>query len=214
MPKDLYTVHTVFEPELSEPILIAGLPGIGNVGKLTSDMLIRFLNAKRFAELYSPYFSNFAIVDKHGLSYLPRYEFYTSPLSSPDVIILTGDMQPMFQYGKAYYEINGRALDVSQRFGCNMVVTLGGIPSTRRGEIHLACTSRETRDLLTRKYDVKSYNGRIVGAAGLLPGLAKLRGLEAISLLVTSRPFIQDKRAALALFNFLIKAFGVRKAEI
>ncbi|HID90658.1 TPA: proteasome assembly chaperone family protein, partial [Candidatus Bathyarchaeota archaeon] len=211
--QDFYSIRMVFEPNLVDPILIAGLPGIGNVGKLTADMLIRFLHAKCFAELYSPYFSNFVIVDQHGLSYLPRYEFYASPLSKPNVIILTGDTQPMFQYGRAYYEINDGSLDLVKKLGCKLVVTLGGIPSEKKGEIYVAATSKGAM-LLLNGHDVEMYEGRIVGAAGLLPGLAKLRGLDAMSILVTTRPFIPDKRAASTLFKFIIKALGIQRVKI
>ena len=38
------------KPKLNNPILIEGLPGIGNVGKLAVEHLIDSINAKKFAE--------------------------------------------------------------------------------------------------------------------------------------------------------------------
>ena len=43
-------------PELDKPILIEGLPGVGNVGKIAADFLAEKLNAKRFATVYSDSF--------------------------------------------------------------------------------------------------------------------------------------------------------------
>lgn len=40
-------------PKLTNPLLIEGLPGIGNVGKLAVEHLIDTINAKKFAEIYS-----------------------------------------------------------------------------------------------------------------------------------------------------------------
>lgn len=214
MSGDVYGIRMVFEPDLRDTILITGLPGIGNVGKIVADMFIRSFSAKCFAELYSPYFSDSVIVDHHGLSHLPRYEFYTSPLSDPNVIILTGDTQPMFEYGKAYYEINDASLDLAQHYGCKLVVTLGGIPSKKKGEIYIAATSNKLPPSLGKDQEPKRYEGRIVGGAGLLIGLAKLRGLNAVSMLVTSRPFTPDKKAASTLYDFVLKAFDVKKVKI
>lgn len=203
----------MFKPTLAEPALVVGLPGIGNVGKITASMLIRYLSAKCFAELYSPYFSNFLIVDQHGLSHLPRYEFYASPFSKPNLIILTGDTQPMFQYGEAYYEINDGILDLAQNFGSKLVVAMGGTPGRKRGVIYAGTTSENSRRLVAGE-KVKRYDGRIVGTAGLLPGLARVRGLDAISVLVTARPFVPDKRAASSLFKFIVKILALERIEI
>lgn len=213
MDRDFYNIHAVFTPTLVEPTFIVGLPGIGDVGRITANMLIRFLSAKCFAELYSPYFSNFVIVDQHGLSHLPRYEFYASPFSKPNLIILTGDTQPMFQYGEAYYEINDGCLDLAQKFGSKLAIAMGGTPGRKRGVIYVATTSENTRRLLASQ-KVKRYDGRIVGAAGLLPGLARIRGLDAMSVLVSTRPFTPDKKAASSLFKFIVKALGIEKLEI
>ena len=41
------------KPKLNNAILIEGLPGIGNVGKLAVSHLINVLNAKKSLEIYS-----------------------------------------------------------------------------------------------------------------------------------------------------------------
>ena len=42
--------------KLKDPVLIEGLPGIGNVGRIAAGYLVSELNMKKFAELYSPHF--------------------------------------------------------------------------------------------------------------------------------------------------------------
>ena len=39
-----------FKPQLNRPILIEGLPGVGNVGKIAADFICEKLNGKRFAD--------------------------------------------------------------------------------------------------------------------------------------------------------------------
>jgi len=41
------------EPELENPILVSGLPGIGNVGKITADYFIEKLKMKKMADIFS-----------------------------------------------------------------------------------------------------------------------------------------------------------------
>ena len=52
--------------KLHNPILLVGLPGIGNVGSLVVQYLIQQLNAKEFAELYSHHFPYMVIVTPDG----------------------------------------------------------------------------------------------------------------------------------------------------
>ena len=64
--------------ELRNPILIEGLPGLGVVGKIVAEYLIKHLDAKEFAELYSPHFAYYVIVEKDGSVRLLRNVFYLS----------------------------------------------------------------------------------------------------------------------------------------
>jgi proteasome assembly chaperone (PAC2) family protein len=44
------------EVNLRDPILIEGLPGIGHVGKLVADHLVKELKAEKVVEIYSHHF--------------------------------------------------------------------------------------------------------------------------------------------------------------
>ena len=47
------TIRYEFEPELVNPVLIEGLPGVGNVGKIAADLVADKLNARLFARIFS-----------------------------------------------------------------------------------------------------------------------------------------------------------------
>jgi proteasome assembly chaperone (PAC2) family protein len=54
------------KPKLENPILIEGLPGIGNVGKLAVEHLIEKMNAVKFAEIYSRDFPPQVFINTDG----------------------------------------------------------------------------------------------------------------------------------------------------
>ena len=43
------------KPKLSNSILIGGLPGIGNVGKIAADYIIEKLKMQKLADIFSQY---------------------------------------------------------------------------------------------------------------------------------------------------------------
>jgi len=99
----------LFHPELNEPVLVEGLPGFGNVGKIAARLLIDFAQAKLFTELYSPSLPDYVVVDKDGICHAPRYEFYASSTGKTQFIILTGDAQPSrCDDGWSSYAASGR----------------------------------------------------------------------------------------------------------
>ncbi|HUV25030.1 MAG TPA: PAC2 family protein, partial [Methanomassiliicoccales archaeon] len=59
------SIKTIFyeEPELVEPILIEGLPGVGNVGKLAAEHLLDQIDAVKFADIYSKHFPPQVVVN-------------------------------------------------------------------------------------------------------------------------------------------------------
>jgi len=199
----------LFDPELEAPVFVEGLPGFGNVGKIAAGLLIDFAQAKLFAELYSPYFPDYVIVDKEGICRPPRYEFYASTTGKKNFIILTGDTQPSLEDLVAHYETCGEILDFIGKYGCRLIVTIGGVPTPEpKGEIYVAATSQKLASNIAEKGATTYGKGRIIGATGLLLGLAKTRGLKALCLLGATTGLQADREAAFSVFQFLMKSLG------
>ena len=199
----------LFDPELEAPVFVEGLPGFGNVGKIAAGLLIDFAQAKLFAELYSPYFPDYVIVDKEGICRPPRYEFYASTTTKNHFIILTGDTQPSLEDLVAHYETCGEILDFIGKYGCRLIVTIGGVPTPEpKGEIYVAATSQKLASNIAEKGATTYGKGRIIGATGLLLGLAKTRGLKALCLLGATTGLQADREAAFSVFQFLMKTLG------
>lgn len=199
----------IFEPTLKNPIFVQGLPGFGNVGKIAAYLLIKFCSAKPFAELYSPSFPDYVAVNSKGICRLPRYEFYAASMEKNDFIILTGDTQPSFDDVVAHYEVCSEMLDFLQKYHCSFFVTMGGVPlSQPNTQVYVAATSPKLAAEFMEKGAVIYGKGRVMGATGLMLGLAKERGLEGVCLLGATTGFKADRGAGFSVFKFLMKALG------
>jgi len=199
----------IFNPVLENPIFVQGLPGFGNVGKIAAYLLIKFCGAKPFAELYSPSFPDYLSVNSKGICRLPRYEFYAAPMEKNDFVIMTGDTQPSFDDVVAHYELCSEILDFVEKYDCNFIITIGGVPmSEDKAQVYVAATSPRLAAEFMEKGAVIYSKGRILGATGLMLGLAKERGLEGLCLLGTTSGFSADRGAGFSVFKFLMKALG------
>ncbi len=192
--------------ESKNAVLIEGLPGMGLVGRITTRYLIKQLGAKRFAELYSPHFPYYVLVNKKGNVRLLRAEFYfwKNPRGENDLILLTGDSQAQTIEGQ--YEVAKCILDYAQKLGVKTVITLGGYrqEAEDKPEVIAVSTSPELlKKALTAKAVASPPGNPIVGTAGLLLGLAKFTKITALCLLGETRGYLPDPKAAKSILEVL-----------
>jgi len=196
-------------PPLENPFFVQGLPGFGNVGRIAAHLLIKFFDAKLFAELYSPFFPDYVSIDSQGICHLPRYEFYYAPMEKNNLVIMTGEIQPSFDDVVAHYRVCEEVIDFVETLGCHFIITMGGIPITEdKTQVYIAATSPRLATEFMEKGAVIYSKGRIVGGTGLTLALAKEKNLEGVSLLGTTTGFKADREAGFLVFKFLMKALG------
>ena len=197
------------EPKLESPVFVQGLPGFGNVGRIAAHLLIKFCDAKAFAEMYSPSFPDYVSISSKGICHLPKYEFYYAPMEKNNLVIMTGEIQPSFDDVVAHYQVCDEVLDFVEKLGCHFIVTMGGIPITEeKAQVYIAATSPRLAAEFMEKGAVIYSKGRIVGGTGLTLALAKEKKLEGVSLLGTTTGFKADREAGFLVFKFLMKALG------
>jgi uncharacterized protein len=197
--------------ELREPVLVAGLPGLGLVGKIAVRYLIRQLKAQRFAHLYSPHFPYFVLVNKKGSVRLLRgvFYFWKNPAGVTDFIFFTGDSQSQTIEGQ--YEIADRMLDFSKEHGVKTLVTIGGyrVETEDKPKVFVAATGEDVLDKALRAGAAVSDSGSpIVGTAGLILGLARFKRIDALCLLGETRGYLPDPLAAKSVLEVLKATFG------
>jgi len=206
---DKPSLREMFNPALENPVFVQGLPGFGNVGRIAAHLLIKFSEAKPFAELYSPSFPDYVSISSKGIAHLPRYEFYSAPMEKNNLVIMTGETQPSFDDVVAHYQVCSEIVDFVERLGCHFIVTIGGVPITEdKAQVYVAATSPRLATEFMEKGAVIYSKGRIVGGTGLTLALAKERNLEGVCLLGTTTGFKADRGAGFLVFKFLLKALG------
>ena len=197
-------------PKLKDVVLIEGLPGIGNVGKVAIDFLITELKAKKLYDISSYSFPNSVFVGEDNLVDMLSIELYHKKLKGRDFLFLTGDIQPIDEQSchKFCYSI----IDIVKPFKPKEIITLGGIGL---GEVpkkpRIFCTANN-QEIVKRYKDKNLTNkisgvvGPIIGVSGLLLGIAKKHHIEAICLLVETLGHpayigIKESRGLIELLN-------------
>ena len=199
------------KPQLREPFLIEGLPGIGLVANLATSHLIKELDASLFGEILSSSFQDVAITTAEGGFNSPIGKLYCHKGKSGerDLILLYGNTQALTTRGQ--YELCWRILEAVQELGCKQVITLGGYRpgrEVREPKIYYAASHLETAREL-KKLGAEVLSGQILGVAGLLIGLCKLREMKGFCLLAETPGESPDKAAAREILKVLTKVLGL-----
>jgi len=206
----------VKEPVLKNPIFIEGLPGIGNVGKVAVDFIIDKLKAKELYEFFSYTMPHSVFVNEENLVELPSIKIYYLKLPKNDLLLLTGDIQPMDEVSS--YEFSEKILDIVESFNCKEIVTLGGIGLGQIPKKPKVYATANNLKIIKRYKRVANFSdnlygvvGPIVGVTGLLVGLAQKRNIGAISFLAETygHPMYLGVKGAREILSILTKKFGL-----
>jgi uncharacterized protein len=197
------------EPNLNAPVLIEGLPGVGNVGKLAAEHLLEQVKAKKFADIYSKYFPPQVLLDDNGVIRLVNNEMYFSKGTGkrPDLIFLVGDYQGLTPEGQ--YELADQMLQFAKRMNVSMIFTLGGYgigKMVEKPRVLGAATDLDMVEEMKKKGVVFSKGepgSGIVGASGLLLGLGKIEGVKAVCLMGETSGYFVDPKGAEAVLRVL-----------
>ena len=143
-------IKMIEEVDIKEHIFIEALPGIGHVGKLVAEHIIHELEAKKFAELYSPSFPPQIFVNEDGTIEPMKNEFYAlNDENGQDYIILVGNTQGLSPEGQ--HEVCGIILDFVEKYGVKQMYTLGGFGTGQpieKSRVFGAATTPEIAELL------------------------------------------------------------------
>lgn len=192
------------EPELQSPDLIVGWPGIGNVGIIAVDTLREQLGAEELGEIepWDFFYPRKVTIRAGMLDVLefPSSKFYYRRLEGKDLLLFVGEEQPtdrerMYAEGRKAYQMANLVLDVAAKFGCRRVYTSGAAVTfshhLTRPRVMAVATRRELLQEVRRRENVilmsevggREERGSITGLNGLVLGVAKRRGFDAVCLM-------------------------------
>ncbi len=211
-------VLTIFHetPELRSPILIEGLPGVGNVGKLAAEHLVDVLKAKKFLTLWSKHLPPQVLVGDDGVLRLVSNDFYYLKRrghEASDLIFLVGDYQGITPEGQ--YELSYISLQLMEKYKLKRIYTLGGYGVGRiveRPRVLGAATSLELVEEMKRAGVIFSKGepgSGIIGASGLLLGLAAQWGIPGACLMGETSGYFVDPKSARTVLEVLSSILGI-----
>ena len=187
-------------PKLKDPILIEGLPGIGNVGKVAVDFMIDELGAVKIMEFSSYSLPHSVFVNEDNLVELPRIELYYKKASDlknhglkklskqlskklskknkklllprRDFLFLSGDIQPTDE--EASYDFSNTILNVFSQFKGKELITIGGIGLSEIPEKpKVFCTGTAKNTVKNFIHDTPA-SSKLYGVVGPIVGVTGL----------------------------------------
>ena len=201
--------------KLNNPVLVVGLPGIGNVGALVGEHLKRELKAKRLATLYSPHFLHQVVMLSSGGVRLVSNRFYYAKADAKggsDIVILLGDMQAGTPEGQ--YEVNDEIVRFFKHIGGKGIYTIGGYSVgnqyIRQPRVFGVATDKDLRDSMAKQGVLfGKTTGMIWGSAGLIIAFSKRHRIPAACIMGETGLLDIDANSAKAVLDVLSKILGV-----
>jgi uncharacterized protein (TIGR00162 family) len=210
---DEFERETVTEGDLSDPVLVEGLPGVGHVGKLAAEHVLEELESEAAERVYSTHFPPQVSVEE-GCTELAHAEFHAvTPGEGRDLLVLTGNHQA--QNNAGHYGLTDAFLDVAADYGAEEVYALGGVPTgeliKEYGVVGAVTDERRVDDLETAGVEFRDEEpaGGIVGVSGLLLGLGERRNFEATCLMGETSGYLVDPKSAQAVLEVLQAVLGI-----
>jgi len=193
-------IDAVATPELDDPVLIEGLPGVGHVGKLAAEHLLEEFESELIRRVYTTEFPPQVNVDGDGVAELTCAEFHAIETDGADLLVLTGDHQAGSNAG--HYRLTTTFLDIAEEFGADRAYALGGVPTGELVEDYTVLGAVSDGDLIEGLEDAgvefrpDEPAGGIVGVSGLVLGLGERRGFDAACLMGETSGYLVDPKSA------------------
>jgi hypothetical protein len=222
--KDLYSrkYMDLDSSSLSNPVVIMGLPGIANVGRIAVETLAQIVDAQLYMEVFSLDNPPKVFV-KDGLSRFPKSSIHlyrSAPDEYHDLLIVMADFQPasgrgVFQYAD-FMAQQFTSLGISRVFALaayeqDYKKFFASYPSEPR--IFLSASEQALLSSLLEVRDtVKTESGVITGANGIVPTWAStMYNMESACLLGETLGMIKmDYRSAKKVLGAVCSHLGIK----
>jgi uncharacterized protein (TIGR00162 family) len=208
---DAFETEAPADPDLEDPVLVEGLPGVGHVGKLAAEHLLAEFDSAVVRRVYSEHFPPQVTVED-GRTTLAAAEVHAVRDADRDMLVLTGDHQA--GDGPGHYRLTDGFLDIASGFDVERIVAMGGVPTGELVEepdvVGAATTEEFIEDLEAVGVEFRENEpaGGIVGISGLLCGLGERRGFEAACLMGETSGYLVDPQSARVVLEALQSAVG------
>ena len=182
----VWNIKKITNTAFKNPVLIEGLPGVGNVGKIAVDFLIEKLDAQEIFECSSYDMPHCVFVNEENMIELPMIDVYHAKVNGRSVLFLAGDIEPTSE--KSCYEFCHSLLEKLTGVKNLQIFTLGGIalPSIPENpKVYCTGNSKKIMQRFATITDTQIHGvvGPIIGVSGVLPALAGKKNIPSVALL-------------------------------
>ncbi|MEE3082691.1 MAG: PAC2 family protein [Candidatus Thermoplasmatota archaeon] len=159
-------------------MMLAAVPGVGNVGKLVLDTMVEHYDSRLLAKIIHPDLPPHATMSSEGLLTPPHLAVHAIEVGGGEIIAITGTGQPMTPRGQ--HELAEAILKMAKE-SSEMLLILAGLSADPGDEgIHITCADSSVRDSLQElgiNISSEQPAGGMLGLAGLLVSLAPMYGV-------------------------------------
>ena len=198
-------------PDLKNPKLICGLPGSGYVGKLAIDYVIDKLDAKQFGSIYSSSFPPQVSIQTDGTIDLVKKSLYYCHTAGQDLILLTGDAQPVSAQGE--YALAEEIIGLCQKMKVTEIYTLAAYITGKFSKTPQVFGTGTTPQIINNfsKYGISKLDkGNITGMNGVIIGIARRSSISGICLLGETSGYVIDAKASKVILESLCKILNIK----
>ena len=189
--------------DLKQPVAVVGSPGLRSIGELVVNQLIKKTHAELIAELYSThlpivyqtqpsYAAHYALPGiggakvKDGEVDLPKVNFYAC--SAPSLIVAKGYHANF----AGQYNVANEVVGFLRASGVKRIIVAAGYGSKMR-KVCCAASDPDLIQEMKEKFAIEvEYVGPFYGFSGLVFGLAKRKGVDALCIFAGTEPNPDD----------------------
>lgn len=201
-----------FRAALKDPILIEGLPGVGNVGKITADFICEKFNGRRFATILSDDLPQQVLLDEECVANAVDNQLWYAEINGRDVVFLLGEAQGTTPQGQ--FNLSKTVFDIMLPYDPSMIITLGGYGTgnvVNDPRILGAVSDPKLKSKL-EGCGVGFYPGEpqggIVGCAAILLAFGKAYGIDSVCIMGETSGYVLDHKSSRKVIQVLSELFG------
>ncbi|PSP92166.1 3-isopropylmalate dehydratase [Halobacteriales archaeon QS_4_66_20] len=185
-------IEVVRDMELESPVLVEGLPGIGLVGKIAADHLVRTFDMDHYASCHCEGLPKVAAYQEDDPAVRPPVRIYAD--EGRDLLVLQSDVPVSPERATAFSTcVTGWLVeeDVTP-------IYLSGLPAEKDGVPEMYGISTGDGDALLAEHDIAqpSESGLVSGPTGALLSEASQADLDSLGLIVQANKQFPDPEAA------------------
>ena len=185
-------IEVVRDMELESPVLVEGLPGVGLVGKIAADHLVRAFDMDHYASCHCEGLPKVAAYREDDPAVRPPVRIYAD--EGRDLLVLQSDVPVSPERATAFSTcVTGWLVeeDVTP-------IYLSGLPAEKDGVPEMYGISTGDGDALLAEHDIAQppESGLVSGPTGALLSEASQADLDSLGLIVQANKQFPDPEAA------------------